>query len=98
MTRITETKPNRARSVKQAVGLALSVCFVLGTFVASARADDHGEHHGWNGEHHGWHGPDDRRFYPPPPVVYQPPYYYPPPVVYGPGVGIQLPGFSLNIR
>ena len=28
---------------------------------------------------------------------YGSPYYYPPPVVYGPGIGINLPGVSIGI-
>jgi hypothetical protein len=31
-------------------------------------------------------------------VVYGGPYYAPPPVVYGAGVGINLPGVSINIH
>jgi hypothetical protein len=34
------------------------------------------------------------RYYPAPPVVYGEPGYYPPPVVYGPGVGVVLPGIN----
>ena len=81
-----------------ATALVIVSLLMLGTFVATAKADDHhdrnrgGESHGYR---HGWGGGG---YYPAPPVVYGYPGYYPPPVVYGPGVGIVLPGIGINIR
>jgi hypothetical protein len=97
MTCIIKNNPNHVLSSKQAAGLALSVFFVLGTFVASALADERGDYRGWNGDHHGWHDRDDG-YYPAPPVIYGSPYYYPPPIVYGPGVGVRLPGVSVILH
>jgi hypothetical protein len=100
MTRVINNRSTRHLPGKLAAGLVISACFVLGTFLASANAEEHhgGEHHGgehYGGGHHGgWHGD----YYPAPPVVYGSPYYYPPPVVYGPGIGIALPGLSIGIR
>ncbi len=78
--------------------LAVASVLVIAAFVAPAGADDHrdrnrgGEHQGYQ---HGWRGGG---YYPAPPVVYGYPGYYPPPVVYGPGVGIVLPGIGINIQ
>jgi hypothetical protein len=100
------TTSKRRLSAKLVGGVAISALFVLGTFAGSARADDddRGEHHGY---HHNWNG----GYYNAPPVVYGSPYpygygysgyygtpYYYPPVVYGPGIGINLPGVSIGIR
>ncbi len=79
-------------------GLAIVSALMLGTFIAPARADDHGDRHR-DGDHEGYRqGWGGGGYYRPPPVVYGYPGYYPPPVVYGPGVGIYLPGIGINIR
>ncbi|MFZ0695221.1 MAG: hypothetical protein WAN51_13940 [Alphaproteobacteria bacterium] len=102
MTCIINTKSKRYPSATLAAGLAISVFLLLGTFVASASAEEHrgDDHRG--GDHRGDRGHGDWRggYYPPPPVVYAAPspYYYPPPVVYAPGIGINLPGISVLIR
>jgi len=97
MTRFNDTKSKRRLPAKLAAGLAVATLLVLGAGVGSARAEDH---HGWerhDNRHYGrWNG----GYYAAPPVVYggYAPGYYPPPVVYGPGIGISLPGINLNIR
>ena len=107
MTRIIDTKPKRHLSTKLAAGLAISAALLLGTFVASASAGNNNDHH-WSSNNYnynrgyGWSG----NYYVAPPVIYGTPYYapqyapsyYPPPVVYGPGVGINLPGVSIGIQ
>jgi hypothetical protein len=107
MTRIIDTKPKRRLSTKLAAGLAISAFLLLGTFVASASAGNNNDHH-WNNNNYnynrgyGWSG----NYYAGPPVVYGTPYYapqyapsyYPPPVVYGPGIGINLPGVNIGIQ
>lgn len=110
MTCIIDTRSKRHLSAKLMAGLAISAFLVLGTFVASANAQQHrgdqrggdrGEHRGGNfrGDrgHPGWGG----GYYPPPPVFYGSPYYdrpyYAPPAVYGPGIGIYVPGVSVGI-
>jgi hypothetical protein len=95
-------------SKKLLSGLAIASIFLLGTFAVSARADERhdghrgGERHGDRGHdgdrHGGGWGGGDGGYYPAPPVVYGNPGYYPPPVVYGPAVGIVLPGVSIGIR
>ena len=85
---------------KMAATVAIASILTLGLFVSPVSADErHEEHHGdqRRGYEHQW---DHRGYYypPPPPVVYAPPAYYPPPVVYGPSVGIYLPGLGINIR
>jgi hypothetical protein len=96
MTCIIETKSKRRLPAKLAAGLAISALFVLGTFVASASADDH---RGGRGDYRGDRGHGSccygGGYYAAPPVVYAP-YYAPPPVVYGPG--LYLPGLNINIR
>jgi hypothetical protein len=73
-------------------GLGLSAALVLAVIALPALAD---EHRGHGGDRHGhWGG----GYYVAPPIVYDSPYYYPPPVVYGPGIGIALPGVSIGIR
>jgi len=107
----SDTKSNHRLSAKLAAGLAISAFLVLGTFVASAGAQDRrgGDHRGGHergGGHRGGHergygGNRDWRgggYYPAPPVVYGTPYDYPPPVVYGPGIGVYLPGINIEIR
>lgn len=96
----------RAALVALAIGVAAGP--------AAARWDDHGGHHDGDrhdhpgevrggfhdGFHHGWTGGyrrappviyDDGYGYDPPPVVYAPP-------LYGPGIGIELPGVSIGIH
>ncbi len=111
MTYIVDTTSKRYRPAKLAAGLAISAVLVLGTFVASASADEHhqkaGGHaaHGGNhrvadyrgGHDRGWGGGWGGGYYDSPPVVYGAPYYDPPPVVYGPGIGIAVPGVGISI-
>ncbi len=99
MTSIVETRVKRHLSAKFAVALAISAVLALGTFAGSASAQGRRHFHQWNGG-----------YYPAPPVVYGStygnryygpsygdPYYAPPPVVYGPGIGINLPGIGIRI-
>lgn len=108
MTCIMDIKSKRHLSAHFAAGLTMSVFLVLGTFVASASAEAHpgdhrdvhrgGDHRGVasasTGEHHGDHrGGDyrgDRGH-----AGGDGAYYRAPPVVYGPGIGINLPGISI---
>jgi hypothetical protein len=105
MTCIVDTSTKWHLSPKLLAGIALSTLLVLGTAVASAGAAEHrDEHRGGdfrgNRGHGGWGGGYDRA----PPVVYgspyyaPSPYYLPPPVIYGPGIGIMMPGVNVNIR
>ena len=119
MTCIIDTKSNRHLPAKLAAGLAISAFLVLGTFVASASAEnwdaqhraeknrgqhadghrgDHdrgggyyggGGYYSGGGYHGGYGSPYDG--------YYGSPYYSPPPVVYGPGIGITLPGVNINL-
>ena len=99
MTWFTDTTPKRRLSAKLAGGLAISALLALGTFATSASAEDR-DHRG--DHHHNWNG----GYYHASPVVYGSPYgngyygtpCYAPPVVYGPGVGISLPGVNIGIR
>ena len=98
MTWFIDTPSKRRLPAKLAAGFAVATLLVLGAGVGvgSARADDR-DHRG--GDHRGyghWNG----GYYRAPPVVYggYAPGYYPPPVVYGPGIGVSLPGINLNIR
>ena len=89
-------------SAKLGAAIAISALLALGTFAAPASADWSGEHGGYD---HNWNG---GYYHHAPPVVYGFPAiyggsyygspYYAPPVVYGPGVGIGLPGVSIGIR
>ena len=99
MTCTIDTKSNRHLSAKLVAGLAISAFLVLGTFVASAGAEDRRDDHrgGDYRGNHGHYGPSGG-YYTAPPVVYGAPAYYPPPVVYGPGIGISLPGINIGIR
>jgi|ERR1051326_1802652 hypothetical protein len=99
MTRIIDITSKRRLSARLAAGIAISAILALGTFAgtASARDRDDGGRGGWNGG-----------YYAAPEVVYGSSYgygygyygapYYAPPVVYGPGVGISLPGVNIGIR
>jgi hypothetical protein len=106
MTYRIDSKSKRYLPTKLAAGIAISALLVLGTFVASASADEHHQGARGHGNRHvadyrggrgydggGWGG----GYYNSPPVVYGSPYYYPPPVVYGPGIGISLPGVGIGI-
>ena len=75
--------------------LALAAAFAIGAIAAQAqpRRDERRDFH--RDYHHDWHG---HPVYGAPPVVYGSPYYAPPPVVYGPGIAINTPGISVNIR
>jgi hypothetical protein len=73
-------------------GFGLTAVLALAIIALPALAD---EHRGHGGDRHG-HGGGG--FYVAPPIVYDSPYYYPPPVVYGPGIGIALPGVSIGIH
>jgi len=77
--------------------LALAAAFAIGAVAAPAHAqprrDERRDVH--RDYHHDWR---DHRVYAAPPVVYGTPYYAPPPVVYGPGIAINTPGISVNIR
>ena len=102
MTRIIDTKSDRHLSAKLAAGLALSAFLLVGTFVASASADN--DHRGsWDHNNDRGNGSWGGSYYVAPPVYYGPRYYsapayYPPSVVYGPGIGINLPGVSIGIQ
>jgi len=93
MDRITHISSTPRSKAALAVGLALSAVLVLGSFATSASADDRGHDRGHD-RGYGWSG----GYYAAPPVVYDAPGYYPPPVVYGPGIGINLPGVSVGIH
>ncbi len=62
-------------------------------------------HGGGGGRGGGGYGGGGGGYYAPPPVVYGSPYggdyygdpYYAPPVIYGPGIGIALPGIGISI-
>ncbi len=98
MTRIINIKSQRRLSAKLvAAGLAISAILAIGTFSVPANADWRGDHRDRN-----WTG----GYYRAPPVFYGSPYgssyygspYGAPPVVYGPGIGINLPGINIGIR
>jgi hypothetical protein len=96
MTCTDKTPSPRGWSAKLIASVALGAVLVLGVSAvpASARWD---HDNGYGGYNRGWSG----GYYRSPPVVYGSPYrygYYPPPVVYGPGIGVNLPGVSIGIR
>jgi hypothetical protein len=88
------TCSTKIKSARLATGIAVSAVIALAVSAGPASArwgdrDDHW-HHGWSGGY--WEAP-------PPVYGYYGTYgYYPPPVVYGPGVGISLPGVNIGIR
>ena len=98
MTWIIDTKSTRQRSAKLAAGILISAMLALGTLAVPANAEWDGNH---REHHHHWNG----GYYRAPPVVYGSQYrssyygsrYYYPPVVYGPGIGIGLPGVNIGI-
>jgi len=105
-----ETESKHRLPAKLAAGLALSAFLVLGALVASASAQPHRNDQQGGGYHGGGYHGGDRPggwgggggYYPAPPVVvYGAPYYaapyYPPPVVYGPAIGIYIPGVAVVV-
>ena len=85
---------------RPATGLAILSLIMVGMFATSAFAEERHDAHRppeHRQERHGDWG-NDRA----PPIVYGDPGYYrpyyAPPVVYGPGIGIVLPGIGINIR
>jgi hypothetical protein len=97
MTCSNGTNSKRALSTKLAAGLAISAFLVLGSFVASADAQPRRDEHHDDRGRGGWAG-HGGGYYVAPPVVYGAPYYYaPPPVVYGPAVGVYLPGVTVTV-
>ncbi len=99
MTRIIDTKSKHRLTAKLAAGFAIAATFALGTVATPAHAE-------WNGYHRDYGRNGTNGYYRAPPVIYGSqyrssyygrPYYYPP-VVYGPGIGISLPGINIGIR
>jgi hypothetical protein len=107
MTNIIDTTPGFLISTKLAAGVAIIALLALGTFISPASADGRRDDHRGVATHSdrgdrgrgGWGGGS---YYRAPPVVYgspyYAPYYAPPPVIYGPSVGIALPGIHIGIR
>jgi hypothetical protein len=96
MTRMVNINSVRHQSAKLATGLAISALILLGTSLAMVDAQEyHNGHGGWN-NHRDWRGGPG--YYVAPPVVYAAPYFAPPPVVYGPAIGIYMPGVSIGIH
>jgi hypothetical protein len=99
MTLAFDTRPQGHRSATLRAGLGIAVLLAVGALAVPAAAEDHhwADHRGGRG-YGGWNG----GVYVAPPIVYgspyYSPYYAPPPVVYAPGVGIAVPGVSVNIR
>jgi hypothetical protein len=96
MTSIMGIKSKRPPQAKLIAGLAF---LLLGTFVVTAGAEERHDAHrgGERQDNHGHGGGWGGGYYAAPPVVYGSPGYYPP-VVYGPGVGVSLPGVSIGFR
>jgi hypothetical protein len=109
MTYSINTKSKRHLPAVLAAGLAISAFVVLGAVGTSASAEEHHGGGGHGGGHAAYHGGGHRGgygggnggwdggYYAAPPLVYGGPSYYPP-VVYGPGIGIALPGIGININ
>jgi len=99
MTRIIETKSNRSLSAVFAAGFVASAFLPLGTFSASASADEfQNDIRLWEPDNNS-KGSGIYYFAPPPAAyatqftgtpLYPPP--YPPPVFYGPSIGFSLDG------
>jgi hypothetical protein len=101
MPSIMDVKSKHRPPVKLIAGLAIASLLLVGTYVASAGAEErHGDQRG--GQHHDNRGHDGDRgggYYGAPPVVYaNPGYYAAPPVVYSPGVAVVMPGISIGIQ
>ncbi len=94
---IIDTGQERRLSTKRMAGVAISAFIILGTFVASASAQERYRGGDRGGDHRGARVYAGRGggYYRAPPVVYAP-YYAPPPVVYGPTFGV-VPGLNINI-
>jgi len=101
-----QSRPARISVTFAIAGLLAVGTLAIGTLAVPAHAEDHHggrdnrggrDHRGGRG-YGGWNG----GVYVAPPVVYgspyYSPYYYPPPVVYGPAIGVTLPGVSIGIR
>ena len=105
MTCVIETKSKRHLPAMLAAGLAMSALLTLGTFIASASADEfQTDIHSWDRNddlaNSRWGGID---YVAPPPVAYRAPFTgtesnYPLPVFYGAGFGISLPGVNVGIQ
>ncbi len=98
MTLIISTKSNRL-SIKFAATLAIFALLALGMFAGSASAQGRRSFHHWDGGYYRappvvYGSTYGRRYYGP---SYGDPYYSPPPLVYGPGIGINLPGIGIRI-
>ena len=105
MTRILTKRSIHSPSSALTVAIAAFVALGIGSAVLSAHAEERHDDRRGGGDHR-----DDRGrggggygggYYNAPPVVYGSPCGWggcPPPVVYGPGVGIVLPGINLNIH
>jgi hypothetical protein len=90
-----------AKSKSLAAGFAIAGVMLLGTLAVSASAEERHDQRGGERHDNRDHDRGDRGgggYYAAPPVVYGNQGYYPPPVVYGPAVGIVLPGVSIGIR
>ena len=88
---------NKARAARLVASVAVAGIVAIGMTAGTAQArwDEHRDEH--RDGHRGWSG----GYWGAPPVVYGSPYsygYYPPPTVYGPGIGINLPGVSIGVR
>jgi hypothetical protein len=105
MTHVIEAKSKRRLLATLAAGLAFSALLSVGTFVASAMADE------FQTDIHSWHRNDELgngrwggiHYVAPPPVAYNVPYTgtpskYPPLVPYVPGFGISLRGGNIGIQ
>ena len=105
MTYVIETKSKTRLAATFAAGLTISALLSLGTFVASASADE------FQTDIHRWDHDDDLgnsrwggiHYVTPAPVAYSAPFTgtasnYPLPVFYGPGIGIRLPGVNIGIQ
>ena len=84
----------------QSIGFhaAIGAMLLLGAVASPAFARE-GEREGHRGDRHDWNG----GYYRAPPVVYGGYYggnygYVPPPIVYGPSMGIFMPGLNIIIR
>ena len=105
MTYVIETRSKGRRAATFAAGLAISALLSLGSFVASASADE------FQTEIYSWDRNDDLgnsrwggiHYVVPTPVAYSAPFTgtkstYPLPVFHGPGIGISLPGINIGIQ
>jgi hypothetical protein len=105
MTRIVATRLKHHLSGRLTAALVVSTVIAFASFIVPANAD-------WNSDHRRDQNNWNRGDYRAPPIVYGSPYgpsyygssyygspyNYPPPVVYGPTIGIGLPGININIQ